>query len=506
MKKMLVVALSTLALCACSGKQGGLTSDLSSEGQLSEKTDSLESSQSFVERAITYEFYELSSPIKEGQATTYAAKLEGVSNPNPLAVCGEAAALNASLKDASKEGYRFEGWFALKEQSKDLGDGTFSWSVSELTNLRDGYLGIKVCGFFLKYHALSVSSEDESMGSVSFLGETVSSACFGDEISVQATPKEGHAFKVWYRLEELVSEDNPYRFPMPSSDLTLKARFVKEGEEDKKRLGIVPVVDSSNKTLTYGLYPQKHVSDPDTVSSLEKLSSEFSDGWYLLDGDYYMRKKATPCGQNYKFDDGTPIASETNYWFKCEPITWRILSSSDGVHSLVSTLILDAKRYNANWPKEDDDGYYANNYARSEIRNWLNEDFYSSAFALGGSYLLATDVDNSASTTDSSTNPYVCESTNDKIYLLSSEDYANADFFASSAARQCRTSDWARASGAYCNEGTTYLNNGEYWTRSPWSIYYSSSWGVGFQGDLSCSNVDASDKGVRPGIRISFAE
>ncbi len=108
-----------------------------------------------------------------------------MSNPNPLAICGEAEAADASLKDARKKGYRFEGCFALKEQSEAPEDGTLSWSVSELMNLHEGYLGTKVCGLFLKYHVFSASSEDESMGSVNFLDETLSSACFGDNLLVQ---------------------------------------------------------------------------------------------------------------------------------------------------------------------------------------------------------------------------------------------------------------------------------------------------------------------------------
>ncbi len=128
-----------------------MDSSPSPESQFSGRADRLESSQSFVERPIAYGFYELASPIKEGKATAYATELEGVNNPNPLAICGEAEAMNASLKDAGEE----------------------------------RYLGAKVCGFFLKYRLLSLPSEDESMVSVSFLGETLSSVCFGDEISVQ---------------------------------------------------------------------------------------------------------------------------------------------------------------------------------------------------------------------------------------------------------------------------------------------------------------------------------
>ena len=79
-------------------------------------------------------------------------------------------------------------------------------------------------------------------------------------------------------------------------------------------------------------------------------------------------------------------------------------------------------------------------------------------------------MDNSAATTASEPNQYACENTEDKVFLLSYQDYTNTAYgFISSAysetgTRQCVTTDYARAKGALVNTSNNY---GYYWTRSP---------------------------------------
>ncbi len=109
-------------------------------------------------------------------------------------------------------------------------------------------------------------------------------------------------------------------------------------------------------------------------------------------------------------------------------------------------------------------------------------------------------------------NGYACGNTNDKVYLLSYEDYLNADygFSTSSSAydtvRRCKTTDWARASGAYYYTSSSYLYNGWYWTRSPDSSSSGSAWLVNYGGDLSIFNlVCYSYASVRPSLRIKVA-
>ena len=317
--------------------------------------------------------------------------------------------------------------------------------------------------------------------------------------------KEGYVFAGWSYNGEIVSKINGSW----NVDITLEATWK---ALDERQFGIVPFVDSWNETLTYGLYPQTRVSDEALIISLNTLTIAENNGWYLLDGEYYAKASASPYYSDYVFDDGTKIVKGTTYWFKCEPITWKILSSTDeGEYSLVSTVLLDAHRYNAFWKNTDSDGYYANNYEQSEIRAWLNKDFYNSAFALEDSYIQTTTVDNSASTTCKSPNSYACSDTTDKVYLLSYQDYENASYFADYEARECKTTDWARANGAeYCKNDLSYRYNGRYWTRSPNSSVSSSAYTVCYDGSLesyhgSLIYVDDSIFSVRPGLRIKVA-
>lgn len=454
----------------------------------------------FKEQAISYGYYELLSPLTEGgKASTSKEEIQGVYNPNPSSLSGKAKDLNAALEDASKEGYRFEGWYRLI--SADASKDALSWRTYRLTTLHDGYFGTKICALFLKCHSLSVSVNDPNAGKAEFVGEKLASACFGDTISVKAAPIGDGIFEGWYDGENLLSKADAYTFTMPAEDLSLEAVFSTRAE--KESLGILPSLDSESGTLTYGLYPQTHVSDEAIVSSLNKLSSPEANGWYLLDGVYYAKKQAirqdTLTRSGHVFDDGTEFIEGAVYWFRCEPISWRILFSSDDEYSLVSTLLLDAHRF--------DDS--SDNYANSEIREWLNGTFYSSAFALNDSLIKTSTIDNSASTMSERASAYACENTEDKVYLLSYQDYLDdAGYFASPSALCCKTTDWARASGAYSDTGSSYLYNGYYWTRSPYGFLSNGQacaacvayWGISCGGEVNFTHT-----AVRPAITIKLA-
>ena len=62
--------------------------------------------------------------------------------------------------------------------------------------------------------------------------------------------------------------------------------YIAEDEEDRnKRLGKTPVFDDENGTVTYGLYPQTHVNDGDTIAALNALTTADSNGWYLYNDE-----------------------------------------------------------------------------------------------------------------------------------------------------------------------------------------------------------------------------
>lgn len=254
------------------------------------------------------------------------------------------------------------------------------------------------------------------------------------------------------------------------AQISLLSLFLSGCDTDNKSESLIegatPTV--SGLTMTYGLYPQANVNDPKLVSALNELDSPEINSWYLYEGNYYAKTVALarkdPRNPDFvpKFDNGDIIYEGTTYWFKCEPITWKTLKHLNDVYTVVSNMLLDTHPYSSTG---------SNNYAESEIRSWLNGDFHSTAFALDDSHIRTTLVDNSPSTTEDENNPNACPNTEDKVFLLSSRDYYNENYgFYDLLERQCKTTDWVRARGAFVDSGwPNYkdLDNGAYWTRSP---------------------------------------
>ena len=266
-------------------------------------------------------------------------------------------------------------------------------------------------------------------------------------------------------------------------------------------------------TITYGIYPRTVITDEELVSNLNNDAKEQTNGWFLYRGEYYAKVSATPNSSSYKFDNGTTISSGTTYWFKCEPIVWNVLNNNNGEYYIVSSVLLDAHCYYNSTSTRTIDGQtvYANNYKYSDIRTWLNEDFYNSAFALGNSHIQTTTVDNSAATTNSTSNKYECANTEDKVFLPSYKDYINSSYgFSTSTGstdtRYCKTTDWARARGAYLLSQTgTYAKHSYYWTRSPRPDGSHYAWIVDGNGYLDYSDVIDTTVSVRPGLSITIA-
>ncbi len=269
--------------------------------------------------------------------------------------------------------------------------------------------------------------------------------------------------------------------------------------------------DSSKHTITgflYGYYPQTRVSDETTVNSLKTLTAE-SNGWYKLGDSYYAKATGNPYTINStgKFDDGDTITKDEEYWFSCDPIEWYIVSSSGSTHTLISSVLLDTHRFNEHWSGTGTAGHYSNNYKESEIRSWLNGDFYGKAFSKDSSLIQQVTVDNSAATTDDDSNPHVCDNTNDKVYLLCYRQFFDEPYFKEDANCMAMTTDYARANGAYCANNPNYLNNGFYWTRSPLSDTTYDTYVLEVDPDGTCSQtyVDTTMNCVRPSITITFA-
>ncbi len=264
-----------------------------------------------------------------------------------------------------------------------------------------------------------------------------------------------------------------------------------------------PQVDLENKTVTYGLYPQKRILDSDTVlSDLKELTLDNIDensGWYLYKGEYYAKVISSPMyGDGAAFENGDKIGDSNEYWFKCEPITWKILASNEDSYLITTELLLDNGAYSV-------DSAAFSYYDRSNVREYLNSTFLEMAFFKDkGENILTTKVDNSNNITPNGNYDFSSDDTDDKVFVLSYNDLLNSEYGFSSEntnennGRKVLVTDYARAKGAVFNkEGF-----GTYWTRSPDRNKNSYVYKVNYEGVMESTHTGTRNIGMRPCINI----
>ena len=169
--------------------------------------------------------------------------------------------------------------------------------------------------------------------------------------------------------------------------------------------------------IYFGEYPQTVKADNVTITSTTD-----SRGYYLgSDGFYYAKSTCSRTLRDYTLSNGGSVTKGTTYYFKVEPIRWRILSESDGNALILCDIIIDYREFNAT----DD-----NNYKNSDIRKWLNGEFLSNTFnGLQQGLINCVEVDNSFATYDWVYSGMTAqENTFDKVFLLSFADATNASY------------------------------------------------------------------------------
>lgn len=257
--------------------------------------------------------------------------------------------------------------------------------------------------------------------------------------------------------------------------------------------------------IYFGEFPQTIKAD-----SVEITEVQDGRGYYLgSDNFYYAKVEAIPYVGGYEFTTGEKITIGREYYFKVEPIKWRILSEEDGNAFILCENVLINKQYNSS---------YDNNYANSDIRWWLNYEFYYVAFSdQEREIIITTNVDNSAQTTYTPDyNENACENTFDKIFLLSYQETLNTDFgfssdYESDTARAKSTTDFARASGAKIDTSDSLYGKGFWWLRSPTSYYKSNvasvesnGYAVGNYYYAEYFHVNINHYGVVPAMNIKL--
>ena len=170
---------------------------------------------------------------------------------------------------------------------------------------------------------------------------------------------------------------------------------------------------------------------------------------------------------------------------------WDILEEKDGKALIITQKIIDSRRFDEN----------SNNYANSEIREWLNNTFYNETFTPTEKLIIiTTNVDNSAASTGFNPNRYVCEDTEDRVFLLSYSEVIR--YFSDDTARQAEGTDYAEPHGLWI----FFEENGKspWWLRSPSDNYFSYVSIINFDGSIIDFSRSISNIGVRPAMWIKL--
>ncbi len=274
--------------------------------------------------------------------------------------------------------------------------------------------------------------------------------------------------------------------------------------------------------IEIGSYPQSEVTD-ETLKNALATAAGSTDGWtsyaYYIESvqsDFMKYTDVEYNGSKYRgvyftqyrpqqttdltgeakntFQDDNGYMTDTQYWFKYEPLKWKVLSSDAGNVILLSENIIDSQQfYNVRKTRTvGGKSVYPNDYEYSDIRAWLNGTFCSSAFSeTEKSQLSAVVLDGN-------------RSMNDKVWLLSTDEAQKTDYGFASNTNVTETRQAKGTAYALC-QGLQVTND-----FSGWFLRSSGSgngvvYGVYNVGDIYNANVVNTEKyGVRPAIKVHF--
>ena len=186
-----------------------------------------------------------------------------------------------------------------------------------------------------------------------------------------------------------------------------------------------------------------------------------------------------------------------------KPIEWLVLEKENNRMRVISKYGLEARRFDSS----------SNNWKNSEIRQWLNDEFYNKAFDENEKKLI--------SSTNVSTIVYEkkkksgllgsllgqeetvksSELTKDKVFILSKEKAEK--YFVNDNARRCRATEYAVKNGAYVDRDTDCW----WWLRSPYpdnSRYVYCVCNVIIDGGFGHFYVPSDNYAVRPAMWIKI--
>ena len=341
------------------------------------------------------------------------------------------------LQDASRAGYDFVGWYDNEQKVTEIAKGsheditlTAYWEIVDCSveYILNG--GVNAESNPSSYTILTLGGADGriELADPVKIEEATDYKYIGD--GVFEGKQNVYTFLGWYKDPSFAQKVDSLTLDL--GDVTLYAKWGEAVPQTKTE----QVYTREGDYIYFGEYPQTIKADNVTVGDVAD-----EDGYYLgSDGERYAKMVADPYSSSFIFSDGSKMIGGETYYFKVEPIRWRILSENENGAFILADSIIENRVYDAGG---------SNNYMNSDIRAWLNEDFLDIAFEdLAQSLIKTTTVNNSAYSTGYDGNIYACANTSDRVFLLSYREALNSSYgfsskYTSDDARQMTESDYA---------------------------------------------------------------
>lgn len=309
---------------------------------------------------------------------------------------------------------------------------------------------------------------------------------------------------------------------------TLVASNLSNEEERTLYVTLLNLTKDAEKT-SYGYYSGEHymygagTMKQDVDMSYVDVTYEGVKYRGVYFKDYRPRSTISESSADYSYMDNNGYYSGASYYFfKFEPLKWRVLDKETGLimcESIIDSQAMSNTVYKKEGPAIPGTGeftgkpehyyyYYSdpertclsNNYPECSLRSWLNNDFYNTAFsdadktAIGSTKFLFNKV-----------NYY------DNVSLPMKHQVTNADYGfktnenSQDSARIAQGTDYAKCQGLYVNEdGNSYwrLMNAKWLTDTMNTGAYSSV--VTGTGYISDDETYSTDDGIRPIMTLNL--
>lgn len=291
--------------------------------------------------------------------------------------------------------------------------------------------------------------------------------------------------------------------------------------------------------IELGEYPQTVVSSSSLITSLNALGDSAKTGKtysiggedatskrnyeeYLYNGEKYIKIESAYVAyttSQYVFSNGKKAVKGNTYWFKVEPIKWFLLEAYSATKTEYSgsTTNIRVISENALTAYVKFDSFISNDspynvWGISNLRNWLNDEFYTTAFdAEDKAVITKTNIRYNGTGNWDTCDDYTATSSTgisvDNVWALSyyevSNTYYGANMYLKNTYRRVAPSDFAVANSITMDtDGTS-----TWWLRTAGGQNYFSCYvnRLG-QPDYSEASDPAGDSpiGVRPAMVISL--